>query len=883
MNDPLITSPGVSPEIKMIARVNVAPWAEQPRRHFDAGKLDELAASMRAHGFLARSPLLVRTRKRLLAIPDADYEIIAGERRWRASELAGIEMVPCVVSEMTDAQALEIVLVENLQRDDLTPMEESEGYSQLLLMTGEDGEMLHSVESLARKLGRSRQHLSRRLGLRRLRGSEAGKALEDGRLPISHAELVSMLPTTSLQDEVCRKILKPAYGPGPLTSTQTEQLIRDEYQRGLKAGKFDQSAEALVAVLLNEAGERVSGGACGDCPQNSKNIPEETQGRKEAMCRNPECYRAKEAAAHELWRASVAAENAEVQTLPEEKEAALWDYTGEGLGYNSGMVEIDTIPANWELAQGVDPAAAPTFRAIAEAAGVPVVLARDKAGKVHELVARDLAMAAARELHPEIFKGKPQPKTETQQNADELERTRLREEQRRVLAASEQEIVQAVLRKGVPNEVFLNLIFEALLENHATSDEIAEGLGWTANDEDDNECAGVEYLAAHFAPLAVPQKCALLTQSAIRSYWIEGGDRFSALHRWAEPYGVDLAAIEARVRGELAAEAVASGLTWTTRKEEVEDYEWNEHGVCTNPDVCSLDFGKKDKTVAIVSVGRGVKGWYVGHSVHFGRQGELALVSSIDLAYSDRSVALRSGLLAVREFLEGQPLAVKQQARVNAWLGEEDEAVREPSGKLEPEKALESMGLLSTAPKDQADEPLPRFAATSWTVPLRTPEPPAPTYEAATIWREGWPISEQAKYPTAWLTECLALGTCDLPFPQDTGIRVTVLVAQREEGFLWGLDAYSDEWNYPIAVPEEVDGALTFYSKSKWHALDMALLQLEGGFGGVDVDLAGYNRLSRYMEIANDEIAKDEKEAPAPAGMPEKKAKKAKGKKGGAK
>ena len=243
--------------ITMIRRELIAPWAGQPRRSFDAGRLEELAASMRAHGFLPSAPLLVRSAP---AQGAATYEIIAGERRWRAAGLVGLELVPCVVSELTDAEALEISLLENIQRADLNPLEEADGIAALLALRRGPNEERYTVYSLAVRLGRSAQHLFRRVALRKLRGSAAGKALEDGQLPVSHAELIAALPSHALQDEVCAKALKPQYGPGPMPVTQLEQMSRDEDRRALRSATFSENDPALVPVELDETGARVGGG-----------------------------------------------------------------------------------------------------------------------------------------------------------------------------------------------------------------------------------------------------------------------------------------------------------------------------------------------------------------------------------------------------------------------------------------------------------------------------------------------------------------------------------------------------------------------------------------------------------------------------------------------
>jgi len=155
----------------------IEPGPFQPRRRFSDTALRELAESIRAKGVL--QPLLVR--------PKGDgYQLVAGERRFRAAQLAGLTEVPAVVRELTDQEALEVALVENLQREDLSPVEEAEGYRRL-------AEMGLSHEAIAARVGRSRSAVTNALRLLQL-PDEALAALDDGRISAGHARALLMLP-----------------------------------------------------------------------------------------------------------------------------------------------------------------------------------------------------------------------------------------------------------------------------------------------------------------------------------------------------------------------------------------------------------------------------------------------------------------------------------------------------------------------------------------------------------------------------------------------------------------------------------------------------------------------------------------------------------------
>jgi ParB family transcriptional regulator, chromosome partitioning protein len=157
------------------------PGRFQPRRHFDEAALEELAGSIRHHGLL--QPILVRP-----VVGQADaYEIIAGERRWRAAQRAALHDVPVVIQTLTDSQALEIALVENLQRQDLSALEEAEGYKRLM------DEFGHSHAELGELVGKSRSHVANMLRLLAL--PESVKAMvQSGELSAGHARALLTAP-----------------------------------------------------------------------------------------------------------------------------------------------------------------------------------------------------------------------------------------------------------------------------------------------------------------------------------------------------------------------------------------------------------------------------------------------------------------------------------------------------------------------------------------------------------------------------------------------------------------------------------------------------------------------------------------------------------------
>jgi ParB family chromosome partitioning protein len=172
---PMAVAPSVERGVKMLPLTWLQPGAFQPRRHFDEDALKGLTLSIKERGIL--EPLLVRP------LPEGKdaYEIIAGERRWRAAQLAGLHEVPVVVRPLTDREALEFGLIENVQRQDLSPLEEAEGYQRLV------DEFSHTQEGLANVIGKSRSHIAnmlRLLGLPPL----VKQLIDQGQLTFGHAK-----------------------------------------------------------------------------------------------------------------------------------------------------------------------------------------------------------------------------------------------------------------------------------------------------------------------------------------------------------------------------------------------------------------------------------------------------------------------------------------------------------------------------------------------------------------------------------------------------------------------------------------------------------------------------------------------------------------------
>jgi len=188
-------APGSHAGMVAVPVSRLMPSAVQPRRHFDEEALAELAESIKAHGVI--QPLVVRARPGQTGQPRAaQYEIVAGERRWRAAQRAGLDQVPVLVRDISDREALGLALVENLQRADLSPIEEADAYRRLM----EDFGL--TQDSVASLVGRSRPQVSNTLRLLRL-PPPVREMVSDGRLSAGHARaLVNTPDPEALADRV---------------------------------------------------------------------------------------------------------------------------------------------------------------------------------------------------------------------------------------------------------------------------------------------------------------------------------------------------------------------------------------------------------------------------------------------------------------------------------------------------------------------------------------------------------------------------------------------------------------------------------------------------------------------------------------------------------
>lgn len=193
--DALISSANTLDEGRSIVeiRINeVEPNIEQPRKVFDQEKLETLAESIKEHGVV--QPIIVRKE-------GSRYIIVAGERRWRASKLAGLKTIPVIIKDLSTREVMEIALIENLQREDLNPIEEAEAYQKLM----EEYEM--TQEEVAKIVGKSRAAIANSVRLLTLT-NEIKEMLLDGRITSGHARTLITIPDMERQNELAKEIVE---------------------------------------------------------------------------------------------------------------------------------------------------------------------------------------------------------------------------------------------------------------------------------------------------------------------------------------------------------------------------------------------------------------------------------------------------------------------------------------------------------------------------------------------------------------------------------------------------------------------------------------------------------------------------------------------------
>ena len=212
----------------------VEPNRNQPRKYFDDDAINELADSVKQFGII--QPLLVQKK-------DDYYEIIAGERRWRAAQKAGLKEVPVIVKNFSNQEAVEVSLIENIQREDLNPIEEAKAYERLVKEYG------LSQEAVAGRVSKSRSSVTNSMRLLKLEDS-VQRMVETGELSEGHARALLGIPMVAAQKEVADKVVKEK-----LSVRQTEKMVREIVHP--KATKRRNRVNPVDTAILNDLAEKL--------------------------------------------------------------------------------------------------------------------------------------------------------------------------------------------------------------------------------------------------------------------------------------------------------------------------------------------------------------------------------------------------------------------------------------------------------------------------------------------------------------------------------------------------------------------------------------------------------------------------------------------------
>jgi ParB/RepB/Spo0J family partition protein len=258
----------MEPAVSSIRLDQIKPSGTNVRKHFDQAQLEELTKSVREHGVL--QPVLVRPNGQ-------GYQLVAGERRWKAAQAAGLAEIPALVRQLGDAEVVEAQLVENLQREDLPPLEEAEGYEALLKANPK-----LTVDDLVAKVGKSKTYVYGRLKLAAL-VEMPRQALREGKITAAVAFLLARLPGP-VQPAATKRILEgEGYGRDkePFTTNAARQLIERQFMLLLKEAPFPKDRADLVA----------GAGTCQDCPKRTGNQKELFADASSGdLCTDPGCF-----------------------------------------------------------------------------------------------------------------------------------------------------------------------------------------------------------------------------------------------------------------------------------------------------------------------------------------------------------------------------------------------------------------------------------------------------------------------------------------------------------------------------------------------------------------------------------------------------------------
>ncbi len=507
MNAPTTVDHLADPVLELLPRAALAPSETKVqarrRRHYSVTFLAEMGESIAANGVL--QPLLVRPLAAMRGL--AKYEIVAGERRWRGAEHAGLEHLPCFVRDMSDAQVLAAQLEENLQREGLRELDEAEGYRELMQL-----EHLTAAQAAERIGKKSLRHVFNRLKLLQL-PPDAMAALERGDLDVSRAQLVAGVQPEKLQAKALKLALEPGWGSNKFRYSVRDlaaQLAGKRMTVSLKTTPFDLADETFHEAMDAKTMRTIMPftGSCTQCPNRSGNaLDAEDADADPDVCTHVACFdfrsrvqslrRAKEA---EAVGAVVLRGEAAAKIFPDKKHVVGYvdlDAVCDNDQYAEPMPEdIDTgneaadDAANeaaydaWQ--ERADAYQRRTYRQLLADVVIDVVLAEDPhAKRLRELIDAKTARRLLKDRGIQAPAGlgapppKPQPRYdyEAERAANEAKRKAEQEREAKELDFRRRVMAEVWPRvKGPATRADLVALAEMTMDDHARAWEVREGL-----------------------------------------------------------------------------------------------------------------------------------------------------------------------------------------------------------------------------------------------------------------------------------------------------------------------------------------------------------------------------------------------------------------------
>jgi ParB/RepB/Spo0J family partition protein len=524
------TPAALIPSQRMIPVAAIVPSKFNPRKTVDQAKLAELTNSIKQLGVI--QAIVVRPNG-----APGKFEIVVGERRWRGAKGAGLVEIPANVRELTDAEALELAVIENNQREDLHPLEEAEGFEALLKCSHTNGTK-YTVDDIVAKVGRSKSYVYQKLKLCEL-CPEARKAFYDGKVDFSRAILVARIAGPDLQRKALKEITEPAWhGAAAMSVRQAQDHIQTKYMLALERAPFPIKDANLVPKA----------GACAGCPKNTGTVQELFPDVKSGdTCTDPECFNTKRLAHSEALAAAARAKGTEVISGKDARKIAphgvKQDLKG---GYIALDKEVHTAKG-WQ-----------TIRAIVgKDAPKPTLLADPDNGKLVDVVKHADIAAILKAKMPKESASASMDRARKQQKERERKEREERDLRQRLYLAGRDHVAKGLAPEDV--RAIATTFWERLWHEHRK----AVAAWWhPAEDAKGKKIDRVHTLEKSLSTMSGADLLRLMADCSMVAHVTATGGHGAQAHAtavesFAKRHGVDVAGVKRTTSQELKAKAAA--------------------------------------------------------------------------------------------------------------------------------------------------------------------------------------------------------------------------------------------------------------------------------------------------------------------------------------